>query len=445
LPTILTILYFVIFIIAVKLLSRQEGYYSTLTVFGIGCFIYYIGIPFEFYVLHIDDFKLSSHNIFLSLSTTQLSQIIIMGTMAFLAFSLGYYLSSFKPFKVRRIVQNRFPRIPYSLRLICFGFFVLLLIFFYKNIFAVSTYEAAYGLRYNKPVFSLLSSFVVLYGAVIASTIISRGKNLNKALGIGFIVLIVLWGIYSLDKNVILIGLLAVAAAFSILLKKQRFVSIIFIFIGCAILIYLIKVFSFYRGGLNIYSAFSLALKHFGLRYIDPLGPFVSLQHILNNCSDLQYGQTYLNIFYLIIPRFLWKERPLDLSEQFAQDNIINWQPGMGLGYSPLAEAYLNFSWMGPIIQYLILGLLWGFIWKVLRKLLWHFPQEIWQSLYYILGFYLLILMHRAPVSGLMKSMILYTAPLILFVLVIDLGILHPDVLMKTFRNAREKDINKTN
>lgn len=440
-PVILTILYFVIFIIVVKLLSRQEGYYSTLAVFGIGCYIYYIGIPFELYVLSIEEFEKGS--IVLSLSTAQLSQIIIMGTIAFLAFSLGYYLSSFNPLKMSRGLRNRFPRIPYSLKLICIGSLIFLLIFFYKNIFAVSTYEVAYGVRYSNPAFSLLCNFVVLYGVVIVSTVISRRKSLNKILGMGFIVLILSWGIYTSDKNVILFVLLAVAASYSRFIRKKGFVSFVYIIIGCVVLIYLIKVFSLYRGGHNIYPAFSMAIKQFGLRYIDPLGPFGSIQHILNNCSHLQYGQTYLHIFYLIIPRFLWKERPLDLSEQFAVDNIVNWSPGQGMGYSPLAEAYLNFSWMGPVIQYLLLGLLWGYFWKVLRKVLWNFSQGLWQCLYYVLGYYLLILMHRGPVAGLMKSIILYASPLILIVIFIDLGILHPDFLMKMSRNGCEKDINK--
>ena len=440
-PAILTILYLVIFIIVIKLLSRQEGYYSTLTVFGIGCYIYYIGIPFELYVLSIEEVK--KGNIVLSLSTAQLSQIIMMGTIAFLAFSLGYYLSSFNPSKMSRGLRNRFPRIPYSLRLICMGSLICLLIFFYKNILASSTYEAAYGVRYSSPAFSLLCSLIVLYGAVIASTIILRGKNLNKTLGIGFILLIILWGIYSADKNIILFGLLAIAASSFRFVKKKGLISFVYIIIGCVVLIYSIKVFSLYRGGHNIYTASSIATKQFGLRYIDPLGPSASLQHVLNNRSDLQYGRTYAHIFYLIIPRFLWKERPLDLSEQFARDNITNWQPGMGMGYSPLAEAYLNFSWMGPVIQYLLLGLLWGYFWKVLRKILWHFPQESWQSLYCILGYYLLILMHRSPVAGLMKSLILYTSPLILTVIFVDLGILHPDFLMKISHDVHEKDINK--
>lgn len=440
-PIILTLLYLVIFIIVAKLLSRREEYYSTLTVFGIGCFIYYIGIPFELHLLSIEEFK--KNDIVLSLSTKQLSQIIIMGTMAFLAFSLGYYLSSFNPLKVRCGSQNRISRVPYSLKLICIGSLIFLLILFYKNIFAVSTYEAAYGLRYSNPAFSLLCDFFVLYGAVIASTVILRGKNLNKVFGMGSIVLIFSWGIYTSDKNVILFGLLAVAASSSRFIKKKGLISFVCIIVGCVVLIYLIKVFSLYRGDRNIYTAFGLALKQFGLRYIDPLGPFVSLQHMLTNSINLQYGQTYLQIFYLIIPKFLWKERPLDLSEQFAVDNITNWSPGMGMGYSPLAEAYLNFSWMGPVIQYFLLGLLWGYFWKILRKVLWNFSQGLWQCLYYVLGYYLLILMHRGPVAGLMKSLILYTSPLILFVIFIDLGILHPDVLMKTSHNGFKNGISQ--
>lgn len=429
-PIFLTLLYLVIFATVVKLLSKREGYFSTLTVFGIGCYIYYIGIPFELHLLSIDE--INAGKFILSLSTAQLSQIIIMGTMAFSAFSIGYYLSSFNPLKIRGKFQTRLSRIPYSLRIVFIGALITILIFFYKSLLAVNTYEGAYGIRYSNPVFSLLCGYTVLYGAVIASAIILRDKNLrSKAFGIGLILLIISWGIYSSDKNVILIGLLAVAAAYSNVIKKQSVTFLIIIFTGCVILIYLIKVFSFYRGGWDLYVAFYMAVKNFGIRYVDPLGPFISLQYILNNCSELQYGQTYLHIFYLIIPRFLWKGRPLDLSEQFAQNMISDWHPGQGLGYSPLAEAYLNFSWLGPVIQYFLLGLLWGYFWKFLRKILWKYPQEIWQSLYYVLGYYLLILMHRGPVVGLMKSIILYVFPLILLVISIDLGILHPSHLKK--------------
>lgn len=436
-PILLTILYLIVFIIIVKLFSRREGYYSALTVFGIGCYIYYIGIPFEFYVLNIDEFKLSSHSITLSFSTTQLSQIIMMGITAFLAFSLGYYLSFFKLLKVRSIFQNRFPKIPFSLQLTFIGSFIFLIIFFYKNIFVMNKYEAAYSIRYSGPIFSLLITFVVLYGAVIAATIISRGRNLNKTLGFVLLVLITIWGIYSTDKNVLFVALLAFVATFANFIKKRGFILIIAMFICCTILIYLIKVFSIYRGGINIYHAFRVAIEQFGLRYIDPLGPFVSLQHVLNNWSDFLYGGTYLGIFTLIIPRFLWSNRPLDLSEQFARDTIIDWQPGMGLGFSPLAEAYLNFSWMGPVIQYLFLGLFWGLFWKFIRKILWHYPQDIWQHFYYILGFYMLILMHRSSVTSSIKSMILYAAPLLLFAIVIDLGIYHPIIFMKKSQNLR--------
>jgi hypothetical protein len=208
-------------------------------------------------------------------------------------------------------------------------------------------------------------------------------------------------------------------------------------------LVYSIKVFSIYRTHHNFYASLSGATQRFGIRYIDPIGPFASLQYIVNNPKDIQYGRTYLQIISLIIPRFLWKERPLDLSEQFAVDNITNWSPGMGMGYSPLAEAYLNFSWMGPLIQYLLMGLLWGYFWIILRKVFWNYAQEHWQCLYYILGYYFLILMHRGPVAGLIKSLILYTSPLVFIVIIFDLGILHPDFLKKLSKNECKKNFNK--
>ena len=59
------------------------------------------------------------------------------------------------------------------------------------------------------------------------------------------------------------------------------------------------------------------------------------------------YGSTYLYALVASALRVIWKDRPDDLAQEFALDNIPNRQPGMGLGYSLLAEAYLNFGYVG--------------------------------------------------------------------------------------------------
>ena len=82
------------------------------------------------------------------------------------------------------------------------------------------------------------------------------------------------------------------------------------------------------------------------------------------------YGSTYLYALVAWVPRVIWKDRPDDLAQEFALDNIPNWQPGMGLGYSLLAEAYLNFGYVGVFLQYFGIAFGLGLVWRKLYNFL---------------------------------------------------------------------------
>ena len=130
----------------------------------------------------------------------------------------------------------------------------------------------------------------------------------------------------------------------------------------------------------------------------------VSLVDSIDSREELLFGLSYLRGFFIFVPRFLWPDRPLDLSEEYARNTISRWQPGQGMGFSLMAEAFLNFWWLGPVLQYLMIGYLWGKSWAWLRRRFSPVEPAYWQTLYGTFGFYLLILMHRGPVAGLIKQ-----------------------------------------
>jgi len=441
---LLSIIYVVLLIYAAKAFSREEGYYSTITIFGVGCFLYYISIPLEMSLLGITEHIKDAFVI--KLTQTQAVAIVAMGLMAFCSFTFGYRLSSFSPF----ICQIQFDPgskafCVYSIAIIVVASVFIEVLFYYDNIKMSGSYISSSLLHYNEPVFTLLANLIVLFSSVAGAALMSEKNFKNKILGVVLVLAIVSWGIYSSDKNVILIGALACASRLFNISRKQGIGALLVIFGGIILVVYLVKFFSLYRGGHSISSALTMALTQFGARFIDPLGPFVSLSNAINSVESYQCGKTYMEILYLIVPRFIWNARPPDISEQFAMDNIHNWVPSEGMGFSPLAESYINFSFIGPFIQYFILGLTWGLFWKWLRRILWYYPSHYWNSMYYVIGFYFLILVHRGPISSLLKPLFHTFTVLFLLVFCIDLliiGLRRRGILQSfIFMTKRSNDI----
>jgi oligosaccharide repeat unit polymerase len=421
LTIILALLYVATFFLICRLFSRREGYYSTVAIFGIAVYIYYIGIPVEMSLS--DTHLVQMFSLELTLTTAQLNQIIGMGLIAFLSFSIGYRISGFNPFKEailgEEISQRR--TIRYSVIFVWLASIVAIVLFFSNAIAAVSTYVGSYTTIYENPLFAFVVWYAVISTALIAATVIRKGRLRHLVLGIILVFMVILWGIYSSDKDSLLLGVLALGSCFIVWKMNRRFgflvLMIFFVFLG----ILLFTMFNMYRGGAPLSQAFA----YLSLSKFDPAGPFVSMAYVLNNLQDLKWGTTYTNVFTLLIPKALWAGRPLDLAEQFGRQVIPNWQSGQGVGFSLLAEAYINFSWLGAFIQYFFIGLLWGYFWRVLRRVFcWHYSIQLWQSLYITFGYYMLIIMNRGTVAGLFKSLILFTALFVLFAIVFDISMI---------------------
>ncbi len=87
------------------------------------------------------------------------------------------------------------------------------------------------------------------------------------------------------------------------------------------------------------------------------VNPIQTLVHYVIAHRALEWGWTYLSAPLLFVPRALWPEKPLGLSQQFMLDAFGS-TAVMGYAYTPVTEAYLNFGWVGPFFVMAILSLL---------------------------------------------------------------------------------------
>lgn len=87
------------------------------------------------------------------------------------------------------------------------------------------------------------------------------------------------------------------------------------------------------------------------------VSPIYTLIHYVNNARPLRLGFTYLSAPGLFIPRALWPDKPESLSIQFMRD-AFGTTGLMGFAYTPVTEAFLNFSWVGPFIVFALLSLI---------------------------------------------------------------------------------------
>jgi hypothetical protein len=92
-------------------------------------------------------------------------------------------------------------------------------------------------------------------------------------------------------------------------------------------------------------------------------GPYLSLLYNAENVRDYSFGASYVDTIFAILPRILYRPKPLspaaELANALHRGRIFGFAVA-GWGYSPIAEAFLNFGipgvciisslWMGAFI-----------------------------------------------------------------------------------------------
>ncbi len=87
------------------------------------------------------------------------------------------------------------------------------------------------------------------------------------------------------------------------------------------------------------------------------VSPIYTLIHYINTDRPLRLGFTYISAPGLFMPRAIWPDKPESLSIQFMRD-AFGTTGLMGFAYTPVTEAFLNFSWVGPFIVFAVLSLI---------------------------------------------------------------------------------------
>ena len=98
----------------------------------------------------------------------------------------------------------------------------------------------------------------------------------------------------------------------------------------------------------------------------DPVGPSVvlTLEALrIQNIRNISSGAEYLSSIESVVPSFIWKDRPMSPSENFAQrydqDYLgKNASPGTGYAYSAVAEAFVNFWYFGCLALGVVVALM---------------------------------------------------------------------------------------
>jgi oligosaccharide repeat unit polymerase len=369
--------------------SKREGYWSPVTIFGISAFYYYLSVPFELYLRNEEIF--TTYPSVCGVSPETRNAIGILAVLALIGFVAGHWSSGLGRLIAAADIA-RPARIPKSLAYAAIGVVLLLFILYRFTIFEQLAYDEANERRYNDPIFGYLTRLCLLLACLIAGILVQR-RGMAKLPAFIIAALVVAWGLYTSDKDPLLKA--AVALSAFLVGKRSRSIKHLYLYCGAAVVaIAALPVFSAFRAQAPLELRRNVA--EFSVLNTDAKGPMMSLVSVLEDEHDKLYGQSYVFALAAWIPRSIWPDRPYDLAQEFAFQEIRNWQPGMGLGYSLLAESYLNFGYAGAFIQYFVLGYVLGRIWCWLYALLARRGAlAYWRTMLTVTYFAILIIMHR--------------------------------------------------
>ena len=371
---------------------KKEGSVKVLYLFVTFAFIYYLGLPFEL-ILKGTSFGPSGF-----ISDRVLSIIISMGVLSLVGFLLGFYSSGFKMSIVDSLNVNKNKLLFVSVILLFIVSGIALITIFRDSLLSSSTsYSGNFTETYNSPFYAYAKEVFFTSIAILITLLNLKGRwYLLGAILLSC--LLIVFSIYTRDKDPLLLFVLSWALFFFQSLTRMRIQRVLTYWVLFILMVFTIPtlslLFGLNRGG--VVSAFANQIEMNGIyKNFDATGPLVSLVELIEEPNvKFEYGKSYYWGFIGWIPKSIWPNRPLDLSEAYAKEKISNWQPGQGLGYSLMTEAYKNFGVAGAVIQYFFIGLLLGLLGRFHQ---WLFKEPVASAVFFIWMSYSIAIMHRGP------------------------------------------------
>lgn len=389
---VLLLIVFIIVLYIIQYSVKSENSVKLIFLFALFAFIYYLGLPTEMIL------KNTSVGLYGYFSDRAMMIIISMGILSIVGFTLGFESTKYKIADADNI-KFKNNKILFSTAMFLSILSGLVLFVFYRStlISSGSSYFGNVTVTYNNPVYAYLKEVFTSSIAILTLWLTISNKR-NLVIAFVLTILLIIFGIVTSDKDPVLLAVLSWGWFFFILLKKVKlqkmYVYVSIFFVSIILVPALSLLFSLNRS--SSISQYTNQVEKVGIyKTFDASGPLVSLVEILEDPNvKFEYGRTYYWGFISWIPKSIWHNRPIDLSESYAKEKVSNWKPGEGLGYSLLTEAYKNFGVSGAIIQYFFIGLFIGLIGKFHQ---WLFKEQIAPMLFFIWASYNIAIMHRGP------------------------------------------------
>jgi len=424
---VLFIIYLLVWLGLTLRRKRTEGYFSVFFVFGLSGLAYFSLIPMEMYLTGEEYYFV---HYWVKLGSIERNLILFMSIISLFGFYIGLKLSRYHLFPAEtdlvhddiRPNKGYFAWIIGLLSIVIITCGMILILFYRELLLSQYDYTSAYRITYESPLYSFIKMHFLIGLALMAGVLMRKRYSwVGMTFCLVIVALIVLAGMLTADKEPILLAMLTCASFLKF--ERIRFKKfIVMTLLGSMCVLVAVTSFNIYRTHIpigDIISKFPWSTISF--TRLDPGGPMVSISSVLSDdYLQLSYGSTYLNSLGVLIPRLLWPGRPVDLSEEFARDNIGDWSIGRGLGYSPLAEAYVNFHIPGAFIHFFIFGLLIGGLLRVLRKQVLIKYGFLHIPFIYIVAYYIVIISFRASIISPIKMVMMFMIPYcILFMMII--------------------------
>lgn len=408
------VLYGVVFMWLLSVHQKREGNLSSVAVFGVMALVYYIGVPFEMWIRGVDRVFDGESDVFFTVK--QIETILLMATVAIVSFFAGYKISRFDPGMFDKHYKHEVQPMPGGIVLIIFVCSTIIATMYREQLLSLSDYRVQMSIMYNAPFFSYLTYLLLVCVALIARINASRFQDgrQHKIVFLFLVACMLFWSIYGKRKDGFVFAILA---AIPLQGKRIPVVSLVLIMVPFAFICILLTIYFSAMRGNSTYSIFEfMDLSYLTLTMSEPTGPLNALSFLLNHDGVPLFGLSYLDSVILLLPKALYSERPMGIADEFAKMFASNWSEGKGFGYSLMAEAYANFGWLGVPMQYFTIGFFWGKGWKIIFRLMSRIglDETASKSLYFTLGYFALLTMHRSPVSTSFKFILMCSVPIMI-------------------------------
>ena len=385
----------------------------TLFIIVASLYIFALAIPFQFFKFEgkeVANVSISAFDVHL--------EVIYAGLQAILGFTFGLYISNFQKFEDQLAAQtenefsNNFSKTVFIITIVFAA--CLIAIFCRDELFAsIQGYTDAWMVAFDASLFGVLMQSITISAALILALSLSRKKyTLSVVCGSILLLFVFLMN----DKNPFLLFCLALGAGFGYFKRMLTTKLAILFIIGSAFLLIFVKGFSYYQGGEDIVSAMQLGYQNFDITSIDPAGPYLAIALAFSRPSEYLLGLSYWLDIQNILPKFIYPDRLPTMSVVFAETYIDDYLPGKGFGFSPIAEAYMNFGLNGIILEFVIVGIFWGALWRSLRRSLGtalRLSGFDFLLLYQVIGYYFIFMAFRSSAFSFIKMSIQIFLPFI--------------------------------